>query len=107
MEYVGDVNQDGEVKITLSQFKEFLLDVGRSNRCPVCPHVGAWNFYVDKHDQPSDNALLAVTPVTSEYHSKPDDTYYVLPMECPNCGHMEFTSAHTVLQWLERQEDDK
>lgn len=104
MEFVDDVHQEFDVKITLGQFKNFLVAAGRSDRCPVCPHRGEWNFYIDKTESANDSSFMALTPNLSQYHSQPDDTFYVIVMDCPNCGHMVYTSSKSVLDWLGKQE---
>lgn len=102
-EYVDEVHQDPDIKVTLEQFKSFLYEAGRSDQCPVCPHSGAWNFYVDNSQGVGTHAWMALTPMTSKYPGSPDDTYYVFTMDCPRCGFMIHTNSKTVIDWIDPQ----
>lgn len=103
MEFERDVHQEFEVEITFNQFKDFLVAKQRSSKCPVCPHKGAWNFYVDKTHGLDGESLMALTPMKSMYHSAADDTYYVIAMDCPNCGYVSYTASSIVIDWLDEQ----
>lgn len=101
---IEDIQQDKDVSITLSQFIQFLTHVERSSQCPVCPHDGIWNFYIDKSVSAGMESPMAITRMVSTYAVSPQDTYPVLTMECPNCGHMIYTNAHAVAKKIKAQE---
>ncbi len=100
MDFSDDLHQDSDISITLDQFKQFLVGVGRISKCPVCPHSGNWNFYVDNSSGLGGHSMMALTPMTSEYAQSSDDRYYLLAMDCPKCGYMSYTNSKTVLNWL-------
>lgn len=104
MELAEDIQQDIDVTVTLEQFIQFLSDVERSSKCPVCPHDGAWNFYIDKKDGTGMKSPMAITNVVSTYRESPDDTYPVFTMECPNCGHITYTNANSVAKKIRLKE---
>lgn len=95
-----DIAQGMGLVITLKQFIEFLTKVERSSECPVCPHDGAWSFYVDKKSAAQGSSVMAVTRMISTYENSPDDPYPVLTMECPNCGYLLLTNANIVAKKL-------
>lgn len=101
---IEDIQQDVDVTVTLERFISYLTNVGRSSQCPVCPHNGNWNFYIDKKDGSGMHSPMAITKMVSTYSESPDDTYPVFAMECPNCGHMTYTNAYTVVNKLKEQE---
>ncbi|WP_149086943.1 hypothetical protein [Pseudomonas prosekii] len=101
---IEDIQQDLDVNITLGQFIQFLTDVERSSRCPVCPHDGIWNFYIDKSVSAGMQSPMAITRMISTYAVSPQDTYPVFTMECPNCGHMIYTNAHAVAKKIKAWE---
>lgn len=105
MELIEDIQQDIDFTVTLEQFISFLTDVERSSKCPVCPHDGAWNFYIDKKNGAGMKSPMAVTNVVSTYADSPDDTYPVFTMECPNCGHVTYTNATVVVKGLKLKEE--
>ncbi|MFV0894425.1 hypothetical protein [Pseudomonas kurunegalensis] len=91
-----DLQQDVDFTITLGDFIHFLTEVGRDSKCPVCPHDGIWNFYIDKTNGAGMKSVMAVTKMVSTYAHSPDDTYSVFSMECPNCGNVVHTNANVV-----------
>lgn len=95
-ESIEDIQQDLDVNVTLGQFIQFLTNVERSSKCPVCPHDGVWNFYIDKSVSAGHESPMAITNMVSRYAASSSDTYPVFTMECPNCGHMLYTNAHAV-----------
>lgn len=99
-----DIQKDQDVTVTLRQFTRFLEDVGRNSKCPVCPHEGVWNFYIDKSNGADMQSPMAVTHMVSSYTNSPDDTYPVFTMECPNCGHMLYTNANVVVGKIKPKE---
>ncbi|MBV4536893.1 hypothetical protein [Pseudomonas urmiensis] len=104
MDFSDDVHQEPDIEITLDQFKDFLFEAERSDKCPVCPHRGAWNFYIDKARGLGGQSLMALTPMISRYPESEEDTYYVLTMDCPQCGYMSYTNSKAVLEWLRSKE---
>lgn len=101
---IEDIQQDADVNITLAQFIEFLTLVERSPQCPVCPHDGIWNFYIDKSASAGMESPMAITRMISTYAVSPQDTYPVFTMECPQCGNMIYTNAHVVVKKIKAQE---
>ena len=83
---------EADVTFTVRQFMQYLANVGRSNKCPVCPHQGEWIF----HTALEDNERVLVHAVrnagaSSEYTP-------VATMECPQCGHIIQTSLIAVMK---------
>ena len=95
-EIIEDIQQDLDVNVTLRQFIQFLTHVERNSRCPVCPHDGVWNFYIDKSVSAGMESPMAITQMVSSYAVSPDDQYPVFTMECPKCGYLLYTNAHAV-----------
>lgn len=100
-----DIQQDIDFSVTLEQFTQFLTIVGRSSKCPVCPHDGEWLFYIDKSSSSGLDSPMAITDMVTRYAKSPSDTYHVFTMECPNCGNLAFTNANMVIRKLKGNED--
>jgi len=103
-ELIEEIEQDLDVKISLGAFINFLTHVERSSRCPICPHDGVWNFYIDKTISAGMESPMAITRMVSTYAAADDDNYPVFSMECPNCGYMIYTNAHAVAKKLKTLE---
>lgn len=79
-----------DVTFTVQQFMQYLANVGRSNKCPVCPHQGEWIFHTTLAD--TDRLLVHIiqnASATQEYTP-------VSTMECPRCGFISQTSLIAV-----------
>ncbi|UUC20772.1 hypothetical protein [Pseudomonas asiatica] len=97
---IEDIQQDIDVTVKLEDFIRFLTNVGRSSKCPVCPHDGEWLFYIDQTKNTGMASPMAVTDVITKYAEAPSDTYPVFTMECPNCGFLTYTNANLVVKKL-------
>lgn len=102
---IEDIQQDIDVAVTLKQFTSFLASVRRSSKCPVCPHDGAWNFYIDRSGGANNQSPMAISKMVTSYANAPDDTYPVFSMECPNCAYMIYTNANSVAKKIKAQEN--
>ncbi|MPQ68758.1 MULTISPECIES: hypothetical protein [Pseudomonas] len=98
-----------EWRITLNQFISFLVKVGRSSSCPVCPHDGEWNFYIDKSLGMGVESCMMITRMDG---MSPEDLFServahpTFSMECPSCGYMAYTSVKKVVEGLSAMEKE-
>lgn len=83
---------DEDLTFSLPQFMQYLADVGRSNKCPVCPHSGEWIFHTTgrNHENMAVHALRTAVG--------PGDHFPVATMECPRCGFLLHTSLVSVIK---------
>lgn len=92
--------------ITYAEFAKYLSEVGRTGKCPVCPHYGDWTFHVLPSSAESGspvmllNSIPAYDPAVQE---KPLARLAYLAMECPRCAFTQFTSVAAVAKHLGRE----
>lgn len=92
-------------RITLKQFANFLTMVGRSSKCPICPHEGDWNFYIDDTHTRGEESYMLVTMMNVITADGAPDTaghHGCFSMECPRCGNLVYTSTPVVIATLAR-----
>ena len=83
---------EADVTFTVQRFMQYLSNVGRSNKCPVCPHQGEWIF----HTTLADNDQLLVHTIQNA--SATQEYTPVGTMECPRCGYISQTSLIAVVK---------
>lgn len=83
---------EADVTFTVHQFMQYLANVGRSNKCPACPHQGEWIFHTTLAD---DEQILvhAIQKTGGSLEYTP-----VATMECPQCGYISQTSLIAVMK---------
>lgn len=87
---------DEDLTFSVAQFMQYLADVGRSNKCPVCPHSGEWIF----HTTGSNHEHMAVHALRTAIG--PGDHFPMATMECPQCGYLVHTSLVSVIKHFGR-----
>ncbi len=85
----------------------FFNHVGRTPSCPVCPHVGNWNFHVEGESFDSGNPVMVFMdiPQISPPNEEPSNVMRMIALECPQCGHLEFIQAAKILQYLKARDE--
>lgn len=91
---------EADVTFTVQQFMQYLADVGRSNKCPVCPHQGSWEFHTTLAD--SNQVLVHIV----QKAGKSQEYTPVATMECPRCGFISQTSLIAVMLHFQGGEND-
>ena len=89
---VPEAITEEDVSFTVHQFMQYLAKVGRSNKCPVCPHQGEWIFHTTLADDQQILVHSIQKPGTSLEYTP------VATMECPQCGYISQTSLIAVMK---------
>lgn len=79
-----------DLTFTYHQLMDYLRAVGRSAKCPVCPHEADWIFHTEPDN---DNMAVYAIPLPNGTRFMP-----VACMECPKCGFIQQTSLFAVLE---------
>jgi len=81
---------EADVTFTVHEFMQYLANVGRSDKCPVCPHQGEWVFHTTLENE----EVLIVHLIQKASNSQ--EYTPVATMECPRCGFISQTSLIAV-----------
>lgn len=95
--------------VRFSELISYFNAMGRSTKCPVCPHDGQWHFHAQGSDTPTDDPILIPISLATAPGAPPElanKFMSVLAMECPRCGHLEMLQTARVLQYIEGKAKD-
>ncbi|WP_141697275.1 hypothetical protein [Pseudomonas aylmerensis] len=88
-------------RLRVSDLMDFFVAVGRSGKCPHCPHDGVWEVSMHKVSDEADpeNPLLSLylSPTSA------GDTHTSAGVTCPNCGHFALINTYKIRQFQERE----
>lgn len=90
-----------QLRLKASKFMAYLATVGRSNKCPICPHEGEWFFFTEVE---GDDPEMLVYKLQQAFN--PQDYTPCALMECPRCGFLVHTSLINVQAHFQIGEGD-
>lgn len=101
---------EGEIPpIRYTDVLRFFTHIGRSGKCPTCPHHGHWNFHVDAEGPGYDenDPFMIFFTIPAEIPSSPaaERALKVIALECPRCGHLEFLQAAHIMRYLQQSKE--
>ena len=92
------LTEDGSLPpLRMSDLMEFFVEVGRSGKCPHCPHEGIWEISMlnvpDSKDPENPKLTIYLSPTDAgESHSS-------VGITCPNCGHFSLINTYKIGQF--------
>lgn len=91
-----------EYSFKASKFMSYLTDVGRSNKCPICPHEGEWIFFTEMDGEDPSMLIYKLPQALNVENYTP-----CALMECPRCGFLVHTSLINVHAHFQIGESDE
>ena len=97
-------DDDSLPPLRVSDLMDFFVAVGRSGKCPQCPHDGVWEVSM-KRDSQEDNPE---NPILSLYLSPTADgeNHASAGITCPNCGHFSLINTYKIRQFQSSEDSN-
>lgn len=101
--YAGELEsyEYKDLVIPMAELVRFLSYVGRSKKCPLCPHEGEW--LVHAHEEDGRQVMNIYTMGDGRENG---NVYPFVALECPGCGFTPMTSAFRLKEFSESGKDE-